>query len=56
MSNAGERTYCGVCVRLRDRVAFFDVRGQFDGASIRDLSHSSRALFPPSGEVELGPR
>jgi hypothetical protein len=55
MSNAAERTYCGVCVRLRDAVAYFEVRGQFDGASILDLSHSSHGLFPPKGEVELRP-
>lgn len=55
MSNAAERTYCGVCVRLRDAVAYFEVRGQFDGTSILDLSHSSHALFPPHGEVELRP-
>jgi hypothetical protein len=55
MSNAAQRTYCGVCVRLRDAAAYFEVRGQFDGTSILDLSHSSRGLFPPNGEVELRP-
>jgi hypothetical protein len=53
MSIAADRTYCGVCVRVRDAIAYFEVCGQFEGTSIRDLLHSSHALFPPNGEVEL---
>ena len=53
MHNDTERAFYGVCVRLRDGIAYFEVRGQFDGASPRDLSHSSHNLFPPHGEVEV---
>ena len=53
MSSARELTYFGVCVRLRNGSAYLEVRGQSDGDSIRDLSHSSHNMFPPQGEVEL---
>jgi hypothetical protein len=55
MSSERERTYFGVCTRLRDGTACVEVRGQFDGSAVRDLSQSSRNLFPPHGEVELRP-
>jgi hypothetical protein len=53
MSFARELSYIGVCARLRDGSAFFEVHGQFDRGTIRDLSFSSHNLFPPNGEVEL---
>lgn len=45
--------YVGRCVRLRDGAAFFDVLGQIEGDSVRELSHSTHKLFPPNGEIEF---
>jgi chromosome segregation ATPase len=40
-------------VRVSDSTAFVDVRMQRHGIKIRDVSTSSRLLFPPHGQVEL---
>lgn len=45
--------FIGTCVRVSDAAAFLDVRMQRHGTTIRDVSGSSRMLFPPRGEVEL---
>src|SRR5205085_6600839 len=48
-----QTSFIGICVRVSDDAAFVDVRMQRHGATIRDVSGSSRLLFPPAGEVEL---
>jgi hypothetical protein len=53
MPSERETFFIGICVRVADAAAFLDVRMQRHGAKIRDVSGSSRLLFPPRGEVEL---
>jgi len=53
MPSERETFFIGTCVRVADAAAFLDVRMQRHGATIRDVSGSSRMLFPPRGEVEL---
>jgi chromosome segregation ATPase len=48
-----QTSFIGICVRLADSAARIDVRMQRHGTTIRDVSGSSRLLFPPTGEVEL---
>ena len=53
MPSERETFFIGICVRVADAAAFVDVRMQRHGATIRDVSGSSRLLFPPHGAVEL---
>ncbi len=53
MPTERETFFIGTCVRVSDAAALLDVRMQRHGTNIRDVSGSSRLLFPPRGEVEL---
>jgi hypothetical protein len=53
MPSERQTSFIGICVRTSDAAAFLDVRLQRHGAAIRDVSGSSRLLFPPRGEVEI---
>ena len=53
MPTERETFFIGICVRVSDAAAFVEVRMQRHGTRIRDVSGSSRLLFPPNGAVEL---
>src|SRR6266699_3734466 len=53
MPTERETFFIGICVRVSDAAAFVEVRMQRHGTRIRDVSGSSRLLFPPDGAVEL---
>jgi hypothetical protein len=53
MPTERETFFIGICVRVSGAAAFVEVRMQRHGATIRDVSGSSRLLFPPHGAVEL---
>jgi DNA repair exonuclease SbcCD ATPase subunit len=53
MPSERETFFIGTCVRVADAAAIVDVRLQRHGSSIRDVSGSSRLLFPPHGTIEL---
>src|SRR5260370_38400223 len=53
MPTERETFFIGICVRVSDAAAFVEVRMQRHGTRIRDVSGSSRPLFPPDGAVYL---
>src|SRR5947207_9249964 len=53
MRSERETSFVGTCVRVSDARAIVDVRMQRHGAALRDVSGSSRLLFPPRGQIEL---
>src|SRR5712691_11279691 len=53
MPTERETFFIGICVRASGAAASVEVRMQRHGATIRDVSGSSRLLFPPHGAVEL---
>ena len=53
MPTERETFFIGICVRVSDAAAFVEVRMQRHGTRMRDVSGSSRLLFPPDGAVEL---
>src|SRR5260370_25906367 len=53
MPTERETFFIGICVRVSGAAASVEVRMQRHGATIRDVSGSSRLLFPPHGAVEL---
>ena len=53
MTSERETFFIGTCVRVSSAAAYVDVRMQRHGSKIRDVSGSSRLLFPPHGAVEL---
>src|SRR5438552_7478822 len=53
MPTERETFFIGICVRVSDAAAFVEVGLQRHETRIRDVSGSSRLLFPPDGAVEL---
>ena len=56
MPTERQTSFIGLCVRVSDSGALVDVRLQRHGTNIRDVSGSSRLLFPPQSDSPPPPK